>query len=162
MSVDQDTVQYGTTLHSHETCVASLRQPHRAPMNRKSSRNRTLVFKWCIVHHEFVPRGRSITAAYYTEVLTRLRENVRRRRPQKMEGWPDPAAWQCVQSHGDGSSAVSWLRKRNHTHAAASLYSPDLAPVTSGCSLNWKRGFGVVVSLRWMTSKKTPERAYVR
>jgi hypothetical protein len=37
----------------------------------------------CIVHHEFVPRGRSITAAYYTEVLTPLHENVRRRWPQK-------------------------------------------------------------------------------
>jgi hypothetical protein len=47
-----------------------------------------LVFEWCIVQHEFVPRGRSITAAYYIEVLTRLRENVRRRRPQKWkDGW---------------------------------------------------------------------------
>jgi hypothetical protein len=54
----------------------------------KSSRNRTLVFKWCIVHYEFVPRGRSITAAYYIEVLTHLRENVRQRRPQKWkDGW---------------------------------------------------------------------------
>jgi hypothetical protein len=47
-----------------------------------------LVFKWRIVRHEFVPRGRSIIAAYYIEVLTRLRENVRRRQPQKWkDGW---------------------------------------------------------------------------
>jgi hypothetical protein len=62
--------------------------PDTYEVHSKSSRNRALVFKWCIVHHEFVPRGRSITAAYYIEDLTRLRENLRRRRPQKWkDGW---------------------------------------------------------------------------
>jgi hypothetical protein len=80
-----------------------------------------------MVHHEFVPRGRSITAAYHTEVLTRLRENVRRRRPQK---WKD--GWilhhDNTPSHTAMAVQQSLAEKKNHTHAAASLYFPDLAP----------------------------------
>ena len=36
-----------------------------------------------IVHKEFVPRGQSVNAAFYVEVLKRLRENVRRKRPDQ-------------------------------------------------------------------------------
>jgi hypothetical protein len=36
-----------------------------------------------IVHRELVPTGTSVTAAYYVNVLTYLRESVRRNRPQK-------------------------------------------------------------------------------
>jgi hypothetical protein len=36
-----------------------------------------------IVYREFVPTGTSVTAAFYLDVLTRLRESVRRKRPQK-------------------------------------------------------------------------------
>ena len=34
-----------------------------------------------IVHKEFVPPGQTVNAAFYVEVLKRLRENVRRKRP---------------------------------------------------------------------------------
>ena len=36
-----------------------------------------------IVHREFVPPGMTISADFYCDVLRRLRENVRRKRPQK-------------------------------------------------------------------------------
>ena len=36
-----------------------------------------------IVHREFVPPGTTVNADFYCDVLRRLRENVRRRRPQK-------------------------------------------------------------------------------
>jgi transposase len=79
------------------------------------------------VHHEFVPRGRTITAAYYIEVLTRLRENMRRRQPQK---WKD--GWILHNDNAPSHTAMAVQQflavKNNHTHAAASLYSPDLAP----------------------------------
>jgi hypothetical protein len=79
------------------------------------------------VHHEFVPRRRSITAAYYIEVLTRLRENVRRRLPQK---WKD--GWILRHDNAPSYTAMALQQflavKENHTHAAASVYSPDLAP----------------------------------
>jgi len=36
-----------------------------------------------IVHREFVPPGMTVNADFYCDVLRRLRENVRRKRPQK-------------------------------------------------------------------------------
>jgi len=38
-----------------------------------------------IVYREFVPPGMSVNADFYYEVLRRLRENVRRKRPQKWQ-----------------------------------------------------------------------------
>jgi len=38
-----------------------------------------------IVHREFVPPGMTVNADFYCGVLRRLRENVRRRRPQKWQ-----------------------------------------------------------------------------
>jgi len=38
-----------------------------------------------IVHQEFVPPGMTVNADLYCDVLRRLRENVRRKRPQKWQ-----------------------------------------------------------------------------
>ena len=38
-----------------------------------------------IVHWEFVPPGMTVNADFYCDVLRRLRENVRRKRPQKWQ-----------------------------------------------------------------------------
>jgi len=35
------------------------------------------------VHKEFVPPGQTVNAAFYVEVLKRLRENMRRKRPDQ-------------------------------------------------------------------------------
>jgi hypothetical protein len=35
-----------------------------------------------VVHHKFLRQGQTVNRWYYLEVLKRLRENVRRRRPQ--------------------------------------------------------------------------------
>jgi len=37
---------------------------------------------WGIVHWEFVPPGQTVSQEFYLEVLRRLRENVRRKRPE--------------------------------------------------------------------------------
>ena len=39
-----------------------------------------------IVHHEYAPDGQTINKEFYLEVLRRLRESVRRKRPEK---WRD-------------------------------------------------------------------------
>jgi len=49
-----------------------------------------------IVHREFVPPGMTVNADFYCDVLRRLRENVRRKRPQK---------WQNQKLHHDNAPA---------------------------------------------------------
>jgi hypothetical protein len=104
-------------------------------VHSKSAQNRTLVFKWCIVHHKFVPRGRSITAAYYIEILTRLCDNVRRRRPQK---WKD--GWILHHDNAPSHTAMAvqqFLAEKKITLMQQPPYTPPtLHHVTSGCSLN--------------------------
>ncbi|KAG2455326.1 MOS1T transposase, partial [Polypterus senegalus] len=39
-----------------------------------------------LVHHEFVPSGQSVTGVFYVQVLQRLRDAVRRKRPDKWKG----------------------------------------------------------------------------
>ena len=39
-----------------------------------------------IVHHEFAPEGKTVNAAFYVEILKRLRDRVRRVRPELWEG----------------------------------------------------------------------------
>jgi hypothetical protein len=108
-----------------------------------------------MVHHEFVPRGRSITAAYHIEVLTRLRENVRRRRPQK---WKD--GWILHHDNAPSHTAMAVQQflavKENHTHAAAFLYSPGLAPCDFWLFPKLKKGLR---SRRFATSDDIKENA---
>jgi hypothetical protein len=35
-----------------------------------------------VVHFEFIPQGQTVSQAYYVEMLKRLRETVRRERPE--------------------------------------------------------------------------------
>ena len=80
-----------------------------------------------IVHQEFVPPGMTVNADFYCDVLRRLRENVRRMRPQK---------WQnqnLIINHDNATTHRSFkvsqfLSKNNMTVIPHPPYSPDLAP----------------------------------
>jgi len=80
-----------------------------------------------IVNREFVPPGMTVNADFYCDVLRRLRENVRRKRPQK---------WQnqnLINHHGNAPAHKSFkvsqfLAKNNMTVIPHPPYSPDLAP----------------------------------
>jgi len=80
-----------------------------------------------IVHREFVPRGQTVNQEFYLGVLKRLRERVRRTRPElwRMGEWL---------VHHDNAPAHTALRVRHFlTSQGLTLvphppYSPDLAP----------------------------------
>lgn len=80
-----------------------------------------------IVHREFVPRGQTVNQEFYLGVLKRLRERVRRTRP---ELWRS-GEWLI---HHDNAPAHTALRIRQFltSHGMTLVphppYSPDLAP----------------------------------
>ena len=79
-----------------------------------------------IVHKEFVPPGQTVNGKFYCEVLRRLRENVRRKRP---EMWKN-GNWLF---HHDNAPAHTTLvvrefpTKNNVTTVPHPAYSPGLA-----------------------------------
>jgi len=80
-----------------------------------------------VVHHEYTPQGQSINKEYYLEVLRRLRDAVRRKRPDL---WAT-GTWQL---HHDNAPAHSlqliqiFLAKHNIPVVQQAPYSPDMAP----------------------------------
>jgi histone-lysine N-methyltransferase SETMAR len=79
-----------------------------------------------IVHYEFISKGQTVNQQCYLEVLTRLRESVRRKRPGL---WPDK--WIL---HHDNAPAYYALRLHEFLVQNCIIkmdhppYSPDLAP----------------------------------
>ena len=62
-------------------------QPKKARMSWSKIKVLLFVFfDWKdIVHHEFIPRGQVVNKQFYQEFLTRLRDAVRRKRPELWE-----------------------------------------------------------------------------
>jgi len=80
-----------------------------------------------IVHREFVPHGMTVNVDFYCDVLRRLRENVRRKTPQKWQN-------QKLIIHHDNAPAYrsfkfsQFLAKNSMTVVPHPPYSPDLVP----------------------------------
>jgi len=85
-------------------------------------------FDWKgIVHHEFVPRGQMVNKQLYQEVLARLRNAVRRKRPELREN----QTWMLHHDNAPVHASLlihSYLAKHQTSVVPHSLYSPDLAP----------------------------------
>ena len=79
------------------------------------------------MHYEFAPTGQTINKEYYVEVLKRLRDAVRRKRP---------CFWSRVDwlLHHDNAPAHSsnlvqqFLEEHKNVQLRQPLYSPDIAP----------------------------------
>jgi histone-lysine N-methyltransferase SETMAR len=103
-------------------------QPKKARMSRSQVKTMFVCFfdHKRIVHYEFTAQGQTVNQQCYLEVLTRLRESVRRKRPGI---WPDK--WIL---HHDNISAHDEFRVREFmaTNSIPNMehppYSPDLAP----------------------------------
>lgn len=78
------------------------------------------------IHYEFVPKGLIVNQVFYKDVLIRLREKIRKKRPEKWrnETWflyhdNAPSIQRC-------RFVSFWLKK--NTCSSHPPYSPDLAP----------------------------------
>jgi len=81
-----------------------------------------------IVHMDWVPEGQTVNQVCYKEVLTNLRERVRRRRRPEM--WKN-SSWVLHQDNAPAHNALSvktFLTKHKITMLKHPPYSPDLAP----------------------------------
>ena len=80
-----------------------------------------------IVHKEFVPPGQTVNQQFYLEALKRLRDSVRKKRP---EMWSS-GGWFLHHDNAPAHTALSvqqFLAKNNRTVIPHPPYSPDLAP----------------------------------
>jgi len=78
------------------------------------------------VHFEFTPQGQTTNQAYYVEILKRIREAVRRKRP---ELWPNN--WILHHDNAPTHKALSakqCLPQKSITEMGHSSHSIDLAP----------------------------------
>jgi len=80
-----------------------------------------------IIHYEFVPTGQTVTQVYYLEVLERLCEKVRRKRPELFAN----NSWILHHDNAPAHMALSvreFLATKQVTVLEHPAYSPDLAP----------------------------------
>jgi histone-lysine N-methyltransferase SETMAR len=113
---------------SQWTCPSSPR-PKKARQVRSNVKVMLTVFfdQEGIVHHEYAPQGQTITKEYYVQVLTHLRDAVRRKRPQLH------AAGDWLLHHDNAPAHAShlvqqFLAKHQIPQVNQPPYSPDLAP----------------------------------
>ena len=80
-----------------------------------------------IVHKEFVPAGHTVNQTLYLAVLKRLRDSVRRKRPDLWQS----GGWWLHHDNAPAHTALSvrqFLTKNGMTPLTHPPYSPDLAP----------------------------------
>ena len=79
------------------------------------------------VHYEFVPNGQTVSQVYYLEVLERLREEVKRKRPERFAN----NSWILHHDNAPAHTALyvrEFLATKQITVLEHPAYSPDLAP----------------------------------
>ncbi|UYV76633.1 hypothetical protein LAZ67_14001537 [Cordylochernes scorpioides] len=104
-------------------------RPKKARQDRSNVKVLLTVFFDCrgVVHHEFLPQGRTVNKEYYLQVMRNLREAIRQKRPDlwKNKNWF---------LHHDNAPAHTSLLVRDFLAQKHTLmmpqppYSPDLAP----------------------------------
>jgi hypothetical protein len=91
--VTGDETRFTAVMLIQKPILRSGSQKHR-PYPKKSRQVRSnvkvtlTVFFDCedIIHHEFLPRGQTVNKEYYLKVMQRLREAMRRKRPDFWRG----------------------------------------------------------------------------
>jgi len=104
-------------------------RPKKTRQSRSATKCMLIVFFDIrgIVHHEFVPEGHTVNAEFYCNVLRRLREDIRRKRP---ELWC-AGNWLLHDNNAPSYRALvtrEFLAHRGIITLPHPPYSPDLAP----------------------------------
>lgn len=118
-----------TKKQSSEWKTPSSPRPKKARQVRSKIKVMLILFfdRDGVVHYEFAPDGQTINKEFYRDVLRRLRDSVRRKRPAK---W-NSGKWML---HHDNAPAHSshvvqnFLTKHGTVQVPQPPYSPDLAP----------------------------------
>ncbi|UYV77810.1 hypothetical protein LAZ67_15002383 [Cordylochernes scorpioides] len=104
-------------------------RPKKARQVRSNVKVLLTVFFDCmgVVHHEFLPQGRTVNKEYYLQVMRNLREAIRQKRPDL---WKNK---NCLLHHDNAPVHTSllvrgFLAKNNTLMIPQPPYSPDLAP----------------------------------
>ncbi|UYV72610.1 hypothetical protein LAZ67_10000046, partial [Cordylochernes scorpioides] len=101
-------------------------RPKKARQVRSNVKVLLTVFFDCrgVMHHEFLPQGRTVNKEYYLQVMRNLREAIRQKRPDlwKNKNW--------LLHHPAHTSLLvrDFLAKNNTLMMPQPPYSPDLAP----------------------------------
>ncbi|KAJ4439394.1 hypothetical protein ANN_07516 [Periplaneta americana] len=93
----------------------------------RESTNRDPAEEEGLMHHEFIPEGRTVTKELYVETLRRLWDAVRRKRPEK---WVENN-WFLMHDNAPAHRAIivkNFLARHNITALDHPPYSPDLSP----------------------------------
>ncbi|UYV75429.1 hypothetical protein LAZ67_13000224 [Cordylochernes scorpioides] len=88
-----------------------------------------------LVHHEFIPFGRTINQEVYLGIMRRLREAVRLKRPERWQNNDWILHVDNARPH-TAHVVVQFLAKHSTIQIPHPPYSPDLAPMTFSSILN--------------------------
>ncbi|KAJ4441025.1 hypothetical protein ANN_10874 [Periplaneta americana] len=94
---------------------------------RKGGRAEVKIEFTGLMHHEFIPEGRTVTKELYVETLRRLWDAVRRKRTEK---WVENN-WFLMHDNAPAHRAIivkNFLARHNITALDHPPYSPDLSP----------------------------------
>ncbi|KAL4092021.1 hypothetical protein QTP88_026604 [Uroleucon formosanum] len=117
-----------TKVQSSQWKTANSPRPKKCRQVRSNIKAMLIVFFdfFGLVHYEFAPTGQTINQVFYKQVLERLREKVRRKRP---EAWKSKS-WFLHHDNAPAHSALSvreFLTSKNIPVVPHPPYSPDLA-----------------------------------
>ena len=104
-------------------------KPKKSRQSRSKVKVMLTVFFDCqgVVHHEYLPSGQTVNKEYYLSVLKRLRDAVRRKRP---EMWANNS-WILHDDNAPSHRArivLDYLTKHQVNTIVQAPYSPDMAP----------------------------------
>ncbi|CAK9827766.1 Mariner Mos1 transposase [Anthophora retusa] len=118
-----------TNQQSSEWRFSNEPKPKKPRQSRSKIKILMTVFFDCrgVVHFEFLPPGLTVNKEYYVSVLKRLRENVRRKRP---ELWRNNSWFLHHDNAPVHTSHIvrDYLTKNNINTVPQAPYSPDMAP----------------------------------